>query len=62
MIKEFCVTEKVDKLEDAVKGAYKIAEKSDTVLLSPGCASFDMFKSYADRGEKFKEIVKQLDG
>lgn len=62
MIKEFCLVEKVEKFEDAVKGAYRYAEKSDIVLLSPGCASFDMFKSYTDRGERFKEIVKSLDG
>ncbi|MCX7760478.1 MAG: UDP-N-acetylmuramoyl-L-alanine--D-glutamate ligase [Hydrogenothermaceae bacterium] len=62
MIKPFCETEKVDSLEEAVKKSFKSAENGDTVLLSPGCASFDMFKSYADRGNQFKDIVRKLDG
>jgi len=46
--------------EEAVKVAYKIAEKGDTVLLSPACASFDLFENYEDRGNKFKEAVSSL--
>ena len=46
--------------EEAVKVAYKIAEKGDNVLLSPACASFDLFKNYEDRGNKFKKAVRQL--
>ena len=46
--------------EEAVKVAYKIAQKGDTVLLSPACASFDLFESYEDRGSKFKEAVRNL--
>lgn len=46
--------------EEAVKVAYKIAQKGDTVLLSPACASFDLFESYEDRGRKFKEAVRNL--
>jgi UDP-N-acetylmuramoylalanine--D-glutamate ligase len=46
--------------EEAVKVAYKIAEKGDTVLLSPACASFDLFESYEDRGNQFKQAVRQL--
>ena len=46
--------------EEAVKVAYKIAEKGDNVLLSPACASFDLFENYEDRGNKFKEAVRQL--
>lgn len=46
--------------EEAVKVAYKIAEKGDTVLLSPACASFDLFENYEDRGNKFKEAVRGL--
>jgi UDP-N-acetylmuramoylalanine--D-glutamate ligase len=46
--------------EEAVKVAYKIAEKGDTVLLSPACASFDLFENYEDRGNKFKEAVREL--
>jgi len=37
-----------------------LAQEGDTVLLSPCCASFDLFKSYEDRGKQFKEIVKAL--
>ena len=44
-------------MEDAVKICKSIAEKGDTVLLSPCCASFDLFKNYQDRGTKFKEAV-----
>ncbi|GIV29887.1 MAG: hypothetical protein KatS3mg028_0953 [Bacteroidia bacterium] len=47
-------------MEDAVKSAYRLAKKDDVVLLSPACASFDLFKSYEERGEKFKMLVKQL--
>ncbi|WP_461532044.1 UDP-N-acetylmuramoyl-L-alanine--D-glutamate ligase [Sinomicrobium sp.] len=47
-------------MEEAVKIAYKIAEKGDNVLLSPACASFDLFENYEDRGNQFKEAVKHL--
>ena len=47
-------------MEEAVKVAYKIAERNDTVLLSPCCASFDLFKNYEDRGRQFKEAVRHL--
>jgi UDP-N-acetylmuramoylalanine--D-glutamate ligase len=46
--------------EEAVKVAYKIASKGDTVLLSPACASFDLFENYEDRGKKFKQAVREL--
>lgn len=46
--------------EEAVKVAYKIAEKGDAVLLSPACASFDLFENYEDRGNKFKQAVRGL--
>lgn len=46
--------------EEAVRSAYGCAEKGDTVLLSPACASFDLFKNYEDRGIQFKEAVKAL--
>lgn len=62
MVKDFCPARMVNSLEEAVKEGLEIAEKSDTVLLSPGCASFDMFKNYADRGERFREIVRRLNG
>ena len=47
-------------MKDAVEAAYKLAKKGETVLLSPCCASFDLFKSYEDRGEQFKECVRAL--
>jgi UDP-N-acetylmuramoylalanine--D-glutamate ligase len=47
-------------MEEAVKVAYKIAERGDAVLLSPACASFDLFKNYEDRGNQFKNAVKNL--
>ena len=46
--------------EDAVKAAYHFAEKGDVVLLSPACASFDLFKNYEDRGNQFKQAVREL--
>jgi len=49
-----------DNLHDAVQGAYKAAKEGDTVLLSPCCASFDLFKSYEDRGEQFMAAVRAL--
>lgn len=50
----------VDNMNDAVNTAKHIAEKGDTVLLSPACASFDLFQNYEDRGRQFKEAVKNL--
>ena len=46
--------------EEAVKVAYKLSQKGDTVLLSPACASFDLFQNYEDRGRQFKEAVRGL--
>lgn len=47
-------------MEEAVKVTYKMAERGDTVLLSPACASFDLFENYEDRGNQFKAAIKNL--
>jgi len=48
-------------IEDTVALAMRFAERGDTVMLSPACASFDRFKNYEDRGEQFKKVVRSLD-
>lgn len=47
-------------MKDAVQRSYELAKEGDTVLLSPCCASFDLFKNYEDRGDQFKEYVRKL--
>ena len=54
------VIREATSMEEAVKTAYQLAEKGDTVLLSPCCASFDLFQNYEDRGDQFKECVRRL--
>lgn len=49
-----------ENANDAVKAAFHFANKGDVVLLSPACASFDLFKNYEDRGNQFKQAVKNL--
>ncbi|MEO5782794.1 MAG: UDP-N-acetylmuramoyl-L-alanine--D-glutamate ligase, partial [Ginsengibacter sp.] len=46
--------------KDAVQSAFHFADKGDVILLSPACASFDLFKNYEDRGRQFKNAVKEL--
>ncbi len=50
----------VQSASEAVKTAYYLARKDDSVLLSPACASFDLFDNYEDRGNQFKQAVREL--
>jgi UDP-N-acetylmuramoylalanine--D-glutamate ligase len=54
------VIEETSSAEEAVAVAYRVGKKGDVVLLSPACASFDLFENYEDRGNKFKAAVKAL--
>jgi UDP-N-acetylmuramoylalanine--D-glutamate ligase len=49
-----------DSMEEAVRNAYFLAGEGDTVLLSPACASFDLFQNYEERGQMFKQAVRNL--
>jgi len=49
-----------DSMSEAVQKAYELARPGDTVLLSPGCASFDMYRNFEERGRDFKELVRRL--
>ncbi|MCT4623012.1 MAG: UDP-N-acetylmuramoyl-L-alanine--D-glutamate ligase [Schleiferiaceae bacterium] len=49
-----------NSMDDAVKMAYQLGSKGETVLLSPACASFDLFQNYEDRGRQFKQAVRKL--
>jgi UDP-N-acetylmuramoylalanine--D-glutamate ligase len=49
-----------NSMREAISQAYEIAKKGDTVLLSPCCASFDLFQNYEDRGKQFKDCVRHL--
>lgn len=54
-----CLVE-TSSMKEAVHQAYTLAQPGDTVLLSPACASFDLFKNYEDRGDQFREAVRGL--
>ena len=49
-------------IEEALAECRRLASEGDTVLLSPCCASFDLFKSYEHRGEEFKRVVREMAG
>ena len=55
-----CHTVRVGTLEEAVRAAARAAQPGDTVLLSPACASLDMFRDYTHRGAVFAQAVKEL--
>jgi UDP-N-acetylmuramoylalanine--D-glutamate ligase len=55
-------TEDAESMEDAVRRARDAAGVGDVVLLSPACASFDMFRNYEHRGDVFKAVVRALLG
>jgi UDP-N-acetylmuramoylalanine--D-glutamate ligase len=59
-ISEIVDTEAIHDMKEAVTLAYASAAPGDVVLLSPGCASFDMFNSYAHRGEVFQECIHSI--
>jgi UDP-N-acetylmuramoylalanine--D-glutamate ligase len=63
MAKAFAGTTRIafaQNMDEAVRFAAAMAEKGDAVLLSPACASFDMFRSYSHRGEVFAQAVNRL--
>ncbi|HKL09904.1 MAG TPA: UDP-N-acetylmuramoyl-L-alanine--D-glutamate ligase, partial [Clostridia bacterium] len=60
--KGFSEIYRVENMNDAVKRAYEISRNGDCVLLSPACASWDMYKSYEYRGRDFKDRVRELRG
>ena len=53
---------RVETLEEAVEAAARLARPGEVVLLSPGGTSFDAFRDFAHRGDRFKELVRQLPG
>ena len=57
---DVCPVHESDSLEAAVRSAYAEAKSGDTVLLSPGCSSFDMFRDYAERGDTFRRAFREL--
>ena len=58
--KNITEVEIIDSLDETIYKAIADAESGDVLLLSPACASFDMFSSYEDRGNQFKKIVNEL--
>ncbi|NGX50906.1 MAG: UDP-N-acetylmuramoylalanine--D-glutamate ligase [Chlamydiae bacterium] len=61
-LKSVLPVRRLQNLQEAVQCAYKEAKRGEAILLSPGCASFDQFSSFEERGEKFKECVFEITG
>ena len=61
VLRGVCPTERSGSLEEAVRAAARAAKAGDTVLLSPACASLDMFRDYTHRGAVFAQAVKELE-
>ena len=57
---ELLLVEGLNSIEEIVKKAKEISRPGNVVILSPACASFDMFKNYKDRGQQFKDAVNKL--
>jgi UDP-N-acetylmuramoylalanine--D-glutamate ligase len=55
-----CEIRKVGDLDEAVRSAWQCARPGETVLLSPACSSYDMFRDYEDRGEQYKHRVRRI--
>ena len=60
VLSQVAPVEMVSSMQQAVEQAHQVAESGDCVLLSPACASFDMFESYADRGDSFVDAIQEL--
>jgi UDP-N-acetylmuramoylalanine--D-glutamate ligase len=60
VLRDVCTTHRTATLPEAVRAAAKLARSGDTVLLSPACASLDMFRNFAHRGEVFSSAVREL--
>ena len=61
-LKDYAEIVRAEDMEDAVKKSLNAAEKGDSVLLAPACASFDMFKSYEERGQVFQIGSRKFKG
>ncbi len=60
VLRDVCPIQRSASMPEAVRAAAKAAQPGDTVLLSPACASLDMFRNYAHRGEAFTSAVREL--